>query len=155
MEDLIKYLNAHADRGACQCGNCFVVTPDGELAKVKDPAVHQPAGHTVDMIFFKVSNGVNTAKAADLKALIIKNKRGAFCDLDMFDGAEHGYMEVGGWIGDQGLALTLMGLGTLLGLWKLHTPRTVLGDHLDRATVMQMAGAGLITISAKPENQDG
>ena len=154
MNELIDYIKAHADRGACQCGKCFVIVDgvDGEpdLAVIKNPEKHQPIGHTADMIFFKVGNGVVPAKADDLRKLVIAHK-GEFNDVNLFDGKEHNYLELGGWIGDQGLALTLMGLGALLGLWRLHTPKTLLGDDVDPGMAMQMAGSGLVTISAPKE----
>ena len=73
-------------------------------------------------------------------------KDGEFCSVDVFDGQEHGYMELGGWIGDQGLAMMLMGLGAVLGLWRLTTPK-MLG--LPNDLVMLMAGAGMITIQSR------
>lgn len=75
--------------------------------------------------------------------------RGAFNECDLFDGKEHSYLEVGGWIGDQGLALMLMGLGTVLGLWKLLTPRTILGAMADDDLAMRMAGIGYVSIMAE------
>lgn len=50
--------------------------------------------------------------------------------------------------GDQSLALRLMGLGALLGLWKLLTPRTMLGADIPDALAQQMAGMGLLTVQA-------
>ena len=73
---------------------------------------------------------------------------GSHCDVDLFDGAEHGYMELGGWLGDQGLALTLMGLGSLLGLWRLLTPMEILWLKRDDPMCEMMAGAGMVTVKA-------
>lgn len=91
---------------------------------------------------------MNGPTADGLRAAI-NGHHGEFCEVDPFDGEEHGYLELGGWIGDQGHALALMGLGKLLGLWELHTPRTVLGDEIPDDLVMKMAGAGLVTIKSK------
>lgn len=55
-------------------------------------------------------------------------------------------MEIGGFVGDQGLAMMLMGLGSILGLWKLLTPRTVLGADIPEELAQQMAGSGLLSV---------
>lgn len=101
--------------------------------------------HTVDLVFFKVANDPNNPADAETLRTLIKEHRGEFNDVDLFDGNKHNYMEVGGWIGDQGLALQLMGLGAILGLWKLITPMS-LGITGDNA--MQMAGMGMLSILA-------
>lgn len=134
---LIKYIEDNTIRGPCCCGKCI----DG----VKDPETKQPSGHTADMIFFKVS-AKETADANRLKELIQKHISG-YTNVDLFDGKEHNYLEVGAWMGDQGLSLQLMGLGSILKLWTLMTPKTMLGDLPDEL-VMQMAGSGMISIKA-------
>lgn len=54
------------------------------------------------------------------------------------------YIEVGGVLGDQGMALRLFALGAPLDLWKLITPRTlgITGSAAD-----ELAGGGLVMIS--------
>lgn len=138
MQELQKFVMEHAERGTCRCGRC--VDHPG-----KD---EQPEGHTIDMVFFEVS-AKNDPDAAELKRLIQANVKGDFGDLDPWDGKEHSYIEVGGWIGDQGLALMLMGLGAALGVWTLMTPKMLpgLSDNL----VQQMAGQGMITIMPRTE----
>lgn len=136
MSDLVKYVREHAISGTCRCGKCIDAGEDS-----------QPEGHTADLIFFQVAN--NGATAEELKSLIIDAESGEFCDVTVFDGAEHGFIELGAWLGDQGLALMLMGLGTVLGLWKLLTPKTVIGNTLPEETVMLMACNGLVTIQAE------
>ena len=117
MNELIEFIKAHTDLDT------------GQL-------------DAVDMVFFKVS-AKNNPEETKLRQLIEDNIKGEVVDLDPWDGKEHSYLEVGGWIGDQGLALTLMGLGSILGLWKLMTPKMLpLPDEL----VMQMAGKGMISI---------
>lgn len=136
MGELHEFVRNHTVRGDCTCGLCF----DG-----KDNP-EQPEGHTADLIFFKVAK-VGDPNKATLRRLIEDNNLGDFADVDLFDGKEHGYIELGAWIGDQGLALMLMGLGTLLGLWKLMTPRTILpAGSADEDLIMQMAGQGLVTV---------
>ena len=55
-------------------------------------------------------------------------------------------MELGAWIGDQGLAMLYMALGTALGIFKLLTPKNVLG--LDGPDAIALAQSGLLTIKA-------
>lgn len=66
------------------------------------------------------------------------------------DGKEHNYLEMGGDMGDQGIALTTQALGSLVGAWKLITPN-ILGDLIPDDLKMQMAGSGMISIIYKPE----
>jgi hypothetical protein len=120
------------------CGRC--------IDAPENPEQHQPEGHTADMIFFKVAAGTKADKDA-LRMLVEANTKGE-CDIDLFDGKEHNYMEIGGWIGDQGLALMLMGLGTILGLWKLMTPVTMLKFKPDDPLTKQMAEMGFVAIQA-------
>lgn len=132
MEQIYEFLRNHAQRGECVCGQCI------------DGGTTQPEGHTADVIFFKVAS-INSPDADKLKKLIQSNRQGEFNEVDLFDGKEHGYMELGGWVGDQGMALTLMGLGSLLGLWRLKTPRNMLPDMPDDL-VMKMAQNGAVII---------
>jgi hypothetical protein len=134
--DLIEYVEGHTERGACTCGRCFDAPAD--------PQSHQPVGHTADLMFFQVK-ALNEPKADELKALIQAHQP-AFVEIDLFDGQEHNYMQVGAWIGDQGYALQLMGLGSLLGLWNLITPY-LLGD-LPKDLVDLMVGMGFVAIQA-------
>lgn len=135
---LHEYVVDNCNRGACTCGKCFDAPAN--------PAEHQPIGHTADLIFFKVS-AKEGANAETLRKLVQEHK-GEFCDCNLFDGAEHSYMEIGGWIGDQGMALMLMGLGSLLGLWKLLTPRSMLGNSIPEEFVQRTAGQGFVIIKA-------
>ena len=133
LADLRDFVSKHTERGTCRCGKC--IDHPGEDK--------QPEGHTVDMVFFEVS-AKNEPDASRLRELIAANKHGEFCDLDPLDGNEHSYMEVGGWIGDQGLALMLMGLGAVLELWPLMTPKMLPG--LPDDLVQMMASRGMVTI---------
>lgn len=133
MNELREFVKKHAERGTCRCGKC-----------ADHPGVdEQPLGHTIDMVFFEVSAKENP-DADEMRKLIAEFKQGEFCELDPFDGQEHSYMEVGGWIGDQGLALMFMGLGHLLGLWPIMTPKMLPG--LPDDLVQLMAGQGMVTI---------
>ena len=134
MSDLSDYVVTRTERGECQCGRCF--------DKGNRP---DPTGHTVDMFFFKMATKDDLDPNL-LKKLVTEHK-GEYGEVNLFDGKEHSYIEIGGWIGDQGIALQLMGLGHLLGLWKLMTPAMLPG--IDDALKMQLAGAGMITIQSE------
>lgn len=98
----------------------------------------------VDMVFFKVE----ILGSPGLIALqdLVRSHQGEFGPCNVLDGEEHGYMELGGWVGDQGLALRMMALGQVLGLWKVHTPRSMFGNVLDEDKLMNMAGMGMISV---------
>jgi hypothetical protein len=133
IHDVAKYVSEHTERGTCRCGKC--ADHPGEDK--------QPTGHTADLVFFQVCTK-NEPDAAGFRLLIEGAVNGEFCDLDPWDGKEHGYIEVGGWIGDQVLALQFIGLGSLLGLWGLVTPKMLPG--LPNDLVMRMAVMGMVTI---------
>jgi hypothetical protein len=58
------------------------------------------------------------------------------------------YIEIGGWIGDQTLALQFMALGELHGLWQVMTP-AVIGATGQMAD--ELAGRGMIMINGFKE----
>lgn len=97
-----------------------------------------------DVIFFKVK-ATNDATPTEIIDAI-KSHPGEFCECDPLDGKEHSYIELGGWIGDQGLALRLIGLGADLGMWHLLTPKTMMPGMLDDAVIQKMAGMGMIAL---------
>lgn len=127
MNKLYEYVAAHAVRGDCTCGKCIDAAADPK----------QPSGHTADLIFFKVA--AKDADADTMRALICAEQP------HWLDGKEHSYLQTGGDMGDQGIALMTMGLGAILGLWKLLTPNMLpIPDDLK----MQMAGMGYVIIQA-------
>ena len=133
MKELVDYVKKHAVRGTCKCGDC-----------IDHPGVDaQPSGHTADVFFFEVA-ATEGASAEELAALIERNKNGEWADIDLLNGSEHSYIHIGGWIGDQGLALMLMGLGSVLGLWRLMTPKMLPG--LPEPLMQQMADQGMVSI---------
>lgn len=95
--NLIYYVQKYAIRGECQCGKCIDVKEGPEV----DPA------HSADLMFFKV-HAAPGADKVELEKLVRDNVKGEFGDVNIFDGAEHSYIELGGWIGDQGLAMQLV-----------------------------------------------
>lgn len=139
IDSLAEYVRQHARRGTCRCGRCFDRPGEDK----------QPQGHTADVVFFAVS--AHEADAETLRQLVSGSKHGEFCEIDLLDGEEHNYTELGAWIGDQGLALMLMGLGTVLGLWKLLTPKTMFPAGIPDDLIQQMAEMGMVAVmSEKP-----
>ena len=96
----------------------------------------------VDVFFFTVKI-VGDPVADDLSRLLQNAKQGEFCELDLLDIKEHNYLEIGGWIGDQGLALRLMGLGKHLNLWNVITPKIF--KNLSEDQQRHMAGMGFVS----------
>jgi len=130
---LRDYVTSHSMRGACTCGRC--------IDAPENPQEVQPTGHIADMIFFKVTL-VDNPNKEEYERLV----RAYF--PQWLDGKEHGYFEIGADLDDQGVGLQAMGLGYLLGLWNLLTPRSVLGAGCPDDIVQAAAGQGLITIQA-------
>ena len=131
---LRDYVQRHTQRGACTCGRCADAP--------ENPSEKQPVGHTCDMFFFEVA--AKGEPDAETLRKLLQGHTGVHCDCDPLDGSEHSYMEVGGWIGDQGAALQLMGLGVLLDLWNVLTPRMLPG--LPDSLMQMMAGQGMVSI---------
>jgi len=127
MKSLIEYIQAHVERGACP-----------------NPESKQPERHEDDLMFFKV-HVIGDPNVDELKEAI-KAHKGDWVEVNLFDGGEHNYIEIGAWLGDQGLALMLMGMGSLMGLWSLLTPRSIFGSMLTHDVMMRMAGSGMVAI---------
>jgi len=134
---LNEYVRKHVERGECQCGKCADAPPN--------PESKQPVGHTVDLTFCKVKLK-GEPRAEELRELI-KAHNGAFGELDLFDKKEHNYLEIGAWLGDQGCAIMLIGMGHLLGLWHALSPDTML-PFLPQDTKMEMAENGMVCLQS-------
>lgn len=128
---LWQYVGEHTNRGECKCGRCI----DGK----DDPK--QPFGHTADLVFFEVTKTEDAD--VDTFANLVEAEFPHW-----LDGNEHSYIEMGADIGDQGMALSAMGLGTLLGLWDLLSPK---GIGISDAMALQMAGMGALSIQVMKE----
>lgn len=103
-----------------------------------------------DVVFFRVK-ACNNPDLRQLQSLLRAHaSQGVHAEVDVFDGQEHGYIELGAWLGSQGLALRLMGLGQQLGLWQLLTPRNMLDPKAPEDLVQEMAGAGYVTVAPCP-----
>jgi hypothetical protein len=134
MTPLLEFIQRHVEAGECTCGRCGPVSTN--------PGPHRQ--DLADLVFFKVAKK-GEPNAVELIQLI-KAHKGDFVDLDLFDGGDHSYINVGGWIGDQGAALMLMGLGSLMGLWELRTPYTMIDPHMEKGMANAMASAGWVTV---------
>jgi hypothetical protein len=135
MNALADYVVRHTERGECKCGKCIDVgtKPD-------------PQGHTANMVFFKVA--IKGEPSKDEFIRLTREHKGFYAVVNPLDGQEHGFIELGGWIGDQGLAIQYMALGSLLGVFELLTPHNVLHVPEGDPMAVQLAGAGLLTTKA-------
>ena len=86
-------------------------------------------------------------RAAVLGALA--DHDGVHCLCDFLDGAEHSYMEIGAWVGDQHGALGLMSLLEHLGVGEVLHPAKVM-PQLGAEMHARMIGAGYVTFKAYP-----
>ncbi len=129
---LADYVQTFAERGACTCKRC--------IDAPENPKEKQPGGHTINLIFFslKAKDGVD-------KKVFEKMAKEEY--PQWFDGNEHSYLQVGGEMGDQGIALMTIGLGHLLNVWDALTPDTIpfLSDELKK----QMAGLGYVSLKTR------
>lgn len=121
--------------------------------RVHAPQRAMPVDGAVNMVFFQVEC-VGKPQAEQLLALV-RAHRGEFATLDVLDGIEHSYIDLGAWIGDQGVALRFMALGTALGVFELFTPKAILGQACDDETEARMAGMGYITVRRRPPTEGG
>ena len=135
--NLIEYVTNHVVRGECKCGKCI------DVGNAPDPA----SPHTVDMIFFRALAQNDPSREEFVR--LTNEWKGEYADCNPLDSKEHGFMELGGWIGDQGLALLYMALGTSLGVFNLLTPRTMLPPGLEEGIIMQLAQNGYVSVQAK------
>ncbi|MDE1761907.1 MAG: hypothetical protein KGH78_01795 [Candidatus Micrarchaeota archaeon] len=97
----------------------------------------------VDMVFFDVS--VNRGEAERYRREFIGILNG-FSDQEkamMKDGPS--YLYLGGVLGDQGIALRFMALGSTLGLWQVLNPAKMMGGNDDQ--IAQAVGRGYLLIS--------
>jgi hypothetical protein len=131
--DLVEYLRHYTQQGECKCDECT----GGDSPN---------PNHTADMVFFLMSAKNDPDPAEFIR--LTKEHVPTLAKVDPFDGEIHSYIELGGWFPDQGIALVYMGLGTLLGLFELQTPRIIL-PQLSDAQHHQMAKGGMITIIDK------
>jgi hypothetical protein len=112
------------------------------------PGDTAPAGQKAVQLIFLDVVASDTADADTLRSLL-RTHKGEHLEVDIFDGQEHSYIELGAWLGSQHYALALIGLGTHLGLWNLLSPRTVFpAGILSAEQEQQLAGRGLVSVQA-------
>jgi len=124
MQPLIDYIESKTERGECQCGKCIDKMPDREAPK-----------HSVDVHFYWVS-----AKGAPTKDELLALLVAHYPKMERLKGGPS-YIEIGGELGSQELALRLIGLGELVGLWKAITPKVL---RMEGPLADQMAGSGFV-----------
>ena len=139
MQNLIQYIINHTDRGECQCGHCVDKLPD-RLAP----------HHSVDLGFFWVSARNNPDPEVFRRLLLEEYPDFSSSSPMAATLSEMSYISIGGVLGDQGLALMMIGLGEILGLWDVLTPQKVL-PGFDKSVYDQMMGMGLISASISKE----
>lgn len=137
---LPEYVMLHTERGECRCGKCI------DAHEGPEP---KPTDHTVNMIFFQVSASEHADK--DEFRRLTKEHHGDFAQVDPFDGREHSYLELGAWIGDQGISMQYMALGVMLGVFELQTPNLILGLPINDPIVTTLAERGLVCVIAPPQ----
>lgn len=113
----------------------------------------EPFENSVDVGFFHVgllSEGlVSSEEFQEAVRAALTHAEGAFTRMDfkrMLEGPS--YIELGGWIGDQGVALALIGLGKTFGLWDAMTPKRI---GITGEIAQQMLGMGFV--SPIPSNE--
>lgn len=127
LDELIQYILTNSNRGECQCGKCCDKAPDRDA----------PA-HNVNVHFFWVSKD-DKCDPDELRRLIIAG----YPDVERLK-AGPSYIEIGGALGSQDIALRLMGLGELCGLWDVITPAKL---RMEGPIADQMAGNGFVMIT--------
>ena len=93
----------------------------------------------VNTEFLQVLTDTSKVSALNLCELMASAIHGEYADCDPMDGLEHGYIELGAWLGSQELALRFMAMGSTLGLWALLTP-TLLMPQAPKEMREMMAG---------------
>ena len=133
IDQINSYVRQHTSRGECQCGRCVDKMPDRDAPP-----------HSVNVHFFWVSS-INDPDKYFLRTLLSEH----YPDRERLRKGP-GYIELGGVLGDQSIALRLIGLGGILGLWEVVTPAS-LGITGDAAK--DLAGKGFVYCSGLKENK--
>ncbi len=131
MDALAEYIVSRTSRGECQCGKCFDKGPDRPTPV-----------HSVNVHFFWVSAKGDPTQD-ELRQLLVAH----YPDLERLSGGPS-YIEMGGALGSQELALRLIGLGELVGLWQVITPERM---HMTGPAADKMAGGGFVMASGLKE----
>lgn len=100
----------------------------------------------ISVHFFRVDQTeASTLTGEELADLIRAAEKGEFMD-EPVDRLAQGpsYIELGGWIGSQQIALQLLGLGTILKIWQVITPKTL---SIEGKQADDMAGNGFVMLA--------
>lgn len=124
MNELIAYILSHTERGECHCGLCC----DAKLDAAVPP-------HSVNVHFFWVA-----AKDSPTRERLLELLRAHYPSFGRLEKGPS-YIEIGAELGDQGLALLLIGLGGLVGLWQVITPEAL---GFDEEMAKEAAGRGFV-----------
>lgn len=105
----------------------------------------------VDVHFVVIGFTEAAAGKADFIRLISDSEQGEFGAMPL-DRLVQGpsFIELGGWLGSQDLALRFMALGQHYGLWTVITPATL---GIEGAVADQMAGGGMVMIGPSAETR--
>lgn len=153
MSDLVEYVS-RATQQYRPPGMDVVTETDQATVYMGFPATDDASEETrarmVDVFFTQVEvwptrDGGEEWTTQDLYDTIALNPVGEFNEMgaDSWMGGPS-YIEIGGWIGSQDLALRLLALGEYHGLWQVVTPKTlfITGPEAD-----QLAGLGMVMAS--------
>lgn len=118
----------------------------GDLVRASVYGSEEGGSGSVSVGFFYVHPFEDSEATAEALVEAIKAaEEGEFANVStqrLLEGPN--YIELGGWLGDQGLALQFMGLGTLLGQWSVITPATL---GIKGEDAQQMLGMGFVMIA--------
>lgn len=107
--------------------------------------IEKPETGSINMEFFHV----RIINKPDVKTFVTltNQHRGEFGASNPLDGTEQNYIKLGGWVGDQGLAMLYMAIGIHLQLFKLLSPTSMM-PQLPEETRKAMAGQGMVAVQA-------
>ena len=137
---LPEYLEEYANLEPCECKKC----------KDRNHALPDNTGHTADVLFHQIS--ANKGAYKHTLAKLIREYADQFKLCDPLDGERHDHHELEKWLGTHDMALKLMGLGAVLGLFNLTTPRTILPakHNVPLKLAKIMSEKGFLYITALP-----
>ena len=97
-----------------------------------------------DFIHSKRRNRLKTDKAEKLVSV--------YSNIAEDNCVDHLYFEnnpdAEGWLGSQDVAIRLMGLGVIVGLWNVLHPVNMLGIDRNHPMAQQLAGMGMVSLKA-------
>jgi hypothetical protein len=113
-------------------------------------AINEPPKNPkiIDVYFYKI--GITGDPDKDEFMHLIETFEGRFIDrVNLFDGKEHDFMELGAWLGSQMTALGFMAIGAYFELWDVLTPNNMLPASATQEIKDLLARSGFVAIVAK------